>query len=106
MNSHSTYESLEKFCNPAIYSLIQYDIKNNTCLTKSLYVYLKNNKNQSVSANILHIHRASMCYRIDKIEKIMKLKLDDANTIHHLYLSLHILELMHKDEFVSEVNKQ
>jgi Regulator of polyketide synthase expression len=106
LNSHSTYESLEKFCNPAIYSLIQYDIKNNTCLTKSLYVYLKNNKNQSVSANILHIHRASMCYRIDKIEKIMKLKLDDANTVHHLYLSLHILELMHKDEFVFEVNKQ
>lgn len=65
-----------------------------------------NNENQSISANVLHIHRASMCYRIDKIEKIMKVKLDNANIRHHLYLSLHILELIHKDEFVFEINKQ
>lgn len=106
LNSHSTYESLERFCHPAIYSLIQYDIKNNTCLTKSLYVYLLNNENQCASAKILHIHRASMCYRIDKIEKIMKVKLDNSNIRHHLYLSLHILELIHKDEFLFEINKQ
>jgi PucR family transcriptional regulator, proline-responsive transcriptional activator len=106
LNSHSTYENLERFCHLSLYLLIQYDRKNNTCLTKSLYVYLMNNENQSASANILHIHRASMCYRIDKIEKIMKVKLDDANIRHHLYLSLHILELIHKDEFVFEINKQ
>ncbi|MCH5138239.1 helix-turn-helix domain-containing protein, partial [Clostridiaceae bacterium UIB06] len=98
LNSLSNYENIETFCHPSLYSLIQYDRKNNTCLTKSLYVYLMNNENQSLSANILHIHRASMCYRIDKMEKIMKIKFSDANIIHHLYLSLHILELMHKDE--------
>lgn len=106
LHTHSTGENLEKFCHPALHLLIQYDRKNNTCLTKSLYVYLMNNKNQSLSANTLHIHRASMFYRIDKIEKIMNVNLDDANTIHHLYLSLHILKLIHKDEFIFELNKQ
>ncbi|AWI04500.1 PucR family transcriptional regulator [Clostridium drakei] len=105
LNSHYVYENLEKFCHPELYSLIKYDHKNNTCLTKSLYVYLNNNENQSASANILHIHRATMCYRINKIEKIMKIKLDNANIIHHLYLSLHIFELMNKDEFMMEINK-
>ncbi|MBV7271520.1 helix-turn-helix domain-containing protein [Clostridium sp. PL3] len=104
LNGYSAYENLEKFCHPSLYSLIQYDRKNNTCLTRSLYVYLMNKENQSVSANILHIHRASMFYRIDKMEKIMKLKLDDANIIHHLYLSFHILKLLHKDEFIFKIN--
>lgn len=105
LNSHLTYENLEKFCHPGLYALIEYDRKNNTCLTKSLYVYLKNNGNQSFSSNILHIHRASMCYRINKIEKIMKVNLTDADTIHHIYLSLYAFELMKKEDFMIELNK-
>ncbi|ADK15558.1 MULTISPECIES: PucR family transcriptional regulator [Clostridium] len=106
LDSLSTYENIERFCHPSLHLLIQYDRKNNTCLTKSLYVYLMNNRNQSISANILHIHRASMFYRIDKIKQIMKIDLNDPNIIHHIYLSLHILELMHKNEFIFEINKQ
>ncbi|MCR4434974.1 MAG: helix-turn-helix domain-containing protein [Clostridiales bacterium] len=83
---------LKEFCHPALFKLMEYDRKNNTSYTQTLYIYLSHKGNQIKSANALNIHRASIAYRIEKIEEIMDLKLDNIYTMHFLYFSFTILE--------------
>jgi DNA-binding PucR family transcriptional regulator len=58
-----------------------------------------NRGNRAESANTLHIHRATMIYRIEKIETIMGVDLNDTYTMHHSYLSFMILKLINKLNF-------
>ncbi|MCR4435994.1 MAG: helix-turn-helix domain-containing protein [Clostridiales bacterium] len=88
----SSLGDLKKYCHPSLLALMEHDRQNNTNYTQSLYTYIVNSKNLAESANALHIHRNTMIYRIEKIEEIMNVDLNDSNTLLHLHLSFKMLE--------------
>ncbi|MCR4434975.1 MAG: helix-turn-helix domain-containing protein [Clostridiales bacterium] len=95
----SNYEDLKEFCHPSLFALMDYDCRNSTSYTQTLYTYLLHNGNQMDSANALQIHRGTLIYRIEKIEAIMNINLDDFNIMHRLYLSFLMLESINKLPF-------
>ena len=49
--------------------LLQEDRENNTDLYYTLKVYLLNENNVTMAADSLHIHRNTLVYRLDKLQK-------------------------------------
>ena len=60
----------------------------------SLRLYLANGRNLTRTARALYVHRSSLTYRIEQIEKVLGFSLDEADeaTLVQLYLSCVLLE--------------
>ena len=58
-------------------ALISYDQKNNTELYHTLQVYLEHERNSLQTAKALFIHRSSLAYRLERIQQITRIHLDD-----------------------------
>ena len=86
-------EDVMDFCSPALLSLIDHDKKNSTSYAETLYIYLKSGKNSNNSAKILHIHRNTMCYRLNRIEELTNIDWYNGNLLAQIYLSFGILKL-------------
>lgn len=73
--------------------LHQYDIENQTELCKTLLCYLENSKNTSLTAKVMHIHRNSVYYRIDKcMEMLPNIDFNDGVMSFLVMLSLYIAQ--------------
>lgn len=83
---------LKDLCNPLILELIEYDRKNKTHYTPTLHTYLLKALNLTVSAETLFIHHNTMRFRIEKIQKLLNLDLNDGDVLLSLYLSFKALE--------------
>ena len=59
---------------------------------ETLRTYLRS-RNIVTAAGELHIHRNTMNYRIQKIEEITHLNLNEGNDLYKLWFSLLILEM-------------
>lgn len=57
--------------------LQEYDRKNNTELCQTLKVYLEHERNSLQTAKALFIHRSSLTYRLERIQKIAHINLDN-----------------------------
>ena len=90
----SNQESLKELCSPSIFKLIAHDNKYKTDYIKSLYSYVMNFKNSSELANLMHIHRTTLYYRISKIEEILDVDLNNIDEFFSIYLSFKILEYL------------
>lgn len=99
----SPIKNLKDFCDPKIFDLIDYDNKNNTNYSLSLYVYLSNGNKAIKSAEILKIHRNTMDYHIHKINEIMNININNSHTAYSLYYSFNILEYLGDTHFSSEI---
>ena len=95
--SRSPGENLKNDCHPALLKLIDYDRENRTDYAHSLYIYIVHSKNITESAKALSIHRNTMFYRMEKIESLMNININNSNTLLHLHLSFKILELLNID---------
>lgn len=95
--SCSGVENLKRNCHPSLLKLIAYDRENNTDYTRSLYLFIVHSKNITESAKASNIHRNTMFYRLEKIEAIMDIDINNSNTVLHLHLSFKILELLKID---------
>ncbi|UWG97666.1 helix-turn-helix domain-containing protein [Dehalobacter sp. DCM] len=84
-------KELDSFCSPLLTQLREYDRKNATDYTKSLYVYLSCGCDLHKAAEQFKIHRNSMNYRINKITEILDTDIDDPEVNFSLYLSFKIL---------------
>lgn len=89
--------SLKDFCHPSIFKLIDYDNMYKTDYLKNLYLYIRNFRNQSKLAELMHVHRNTLRYRISKIEEIMNVDLNNADEFFSIYLSFKILEYLGED---------
>lgn len=99
---------LMDYCHPALFKLIHYDKINKTSLTLDLYLYIRNSLRKAITAKELHIQRSSLLYRLDKIENIMDVKLEDRETLFHLELSYELLNharMLHLDAPKKSVKK-
>jgi purine catabolism regulator len=73
----------------AIKPLINYDAAHQTALLETLKMFLQY-KNVSETARRLHLHRQSLLYRLNKIEKMTNLSLKDYHNMFLLELCLHL----------------
>ncbi|MGB9661517.1 MAG: PucR family transcriptional regulator [Moorellaceae bacterium] len=85
-------EDIRFFCHPSLLKLMEYDQEKQTCLMETLRAYLAHGRNQALTAKILHVHRATLIYRLQKIESIMNVDLNDNDTVFHLQLSFKLLD--------------
>lgn len=87
----SEQEDIKDFCHPALFKLIEFDKKNSTSFTNTLYIYLKNGKSPTKTAKELNFHRSSLNYRINKIKEILEIDLNDSEKVFDLQLSFKLL---------------
>ena len=85
---------LSQFCHPGILKLKRYDEEKGSDYYHTLYLYLENNKNISITANQLYIHRNTLKYRIDKILEIISVDIDIFAECSHMYYTYKMLELL------------
>ena len=94
INNYSPAENRKKLIHPSLVMLIEYDKENGTEYARSLYTYLCAFKNIKDSADVLNIHRNTMFHRIEKIETLLNVDLNNGDILFQLYLSYKILEFL------------
>ena len=76
---------------PAIRYLLAYDEKNEGEMVKTLLTYIEQNCSASEAARTLFIHRTTLIHRMEKIQELTAIDLDDAAERLHLQLSYYLL---------------
>lgn len=86
--------------------LVAHDGRAGTDNTKLLEVFLNSDRNASVTARTMNLHRNSVLYRVKRIEEIMGVNLDQASVRIRLLLSLHILRYLERKKLQKELYLQ
>ena len=86
------HSDLRSYCCDKILLLETYDETHQSDLVKSLQAYLDCERSFSKMAQVLHMHRNTAAYRIDKCKSIMNTDFTDAAELFSIQLSLKILE--------------
>lgn len=89
-------EELERFYCYAIESLVEYDKKKSTELIKTLEAYFNYNGNLKKMADMLFTHYNTISYRINRIEEITGISLENANDRLSLEIALKIKHFLKK----------
>lgn len=76
---------------PALYKIKEYDSENDTELLKTLYFFLRNERNTTLTAKQLFIHRNTLQYRLHKINDLLNLDLDNPDNRLNLLASYTLL---------------
>lgn len=100
-DNYSVYHCLElcapqielpRLCHSAVLKLESYDRKNGTELLGTLHAYLSCHKNLSEAAAFLYVHRNTLTKRLERINDLIHVDLDDAETVFHLMFSYRLIE--------------
>ncbi len=83
-----------EFCSQYLGRLIEYDSKRKGELLRTLSCYLANSGNVSATARTLHLHRQSLIYRLERIEQLTGLSLQDAQDRFVLELGLRLYDVI------------
>lgn len=89
-------EELEDFYNGTLKPLADYDEKKSTELVKTLESYYEHNGNLKKMSDALYTHYNTILYRINRINEITGMNLDDPNDRLNLEIALKIKELLVK----------
>lgn len=68
------------------------DVEKNTNNLEVLFTYLTNERRATETANVLHMHRNNVVYRINRIEEMLNVKLDEKLTRLNLTISFLMLK--------------
>ncbi len=82
----------ELLCSHKLLLLKRYDEKNNTDLYHTLKIFLELERNVLKTSKMLFIHRSTLFYRLERIQKIADVNLDDAKERLTLQISFYIME--------------
>jgi purine catabolism regulator len=83
----------EAFSRKYLEPLKQYDIKKEGELIKTLSVLIKNNWYSNQAAKILYVHHNTVKYRIEKIEKILDIDLNQHSNRLNVMIAIELYEL-------------
>ncbi len=78
--------------NSVLKGVLAYDAEKNTDYLETLKVYIKTNYNISETARVMHLHRQSLLYRLEKLEDLCKLSLKKHKDLFLLELCIMILQ--------------
>ncbi len=92
--SLSDREKLKAFCDNTLGSLIEYDMRQNADLIKTLEAFFACHGNLSQTAEKLIVHRNTLLYRMNRINTIAAVDLNRPETRLALHLALTIRRLL------------
>ena len=75
----------------SLLTILRYDRENSTQYFNTLHSYLINERNIPKTAAALIIHRTTLTYRLQKLQELFNLNLDDAGQRLYLLVSLFLL---------------
>ncbi len=81
------------YCPDGLYRLMEADQETGRDDLETLYVYIENGLNGNAAAKELHIHRNTLINRLERIEGILGLPLDDRDVVLFLRLCFRVLEM-------------
>lgn len=85
-------EGLYKFAHKTLGKLIQEDKKNkNSELIRTLYYYLENASNVHKTARAMNFSISGLRYRLQRLNELLQLDIDQPNVMHQIYLALQSL---------------
>lgn len=87
-------QELESFCQETIGALLDYDREHNSELLPTLEALLTENGNLAKAAQKMYIHRNTLKYRLQKIEELAEISLEDANQRLNLHIGLMISKFL------------
>jgi PucR family transcriptional regulator, purine catabolism regulatory protein len=82
---------LERFARLRLEKLITYDAQRHTQLVKTLKVLLEQNGQKAETARALHLERQSLYNRVDRIQSLLDVDLDDPDVRLGLHLALRVI---------------
>ena len=82
----------EQVCHPALLQLRKHDQIKQTSYYLTLFTYFEQQFNMSQAANQLYIHRSTFINRMERIQELTRLNLDDYDTRLYLELSFRLLQ--------------
>ena len=83
----------------------QYDEKNGTEYFKTLYYYIRWNRNLKKTAEMLCVHRNTVSYRIQRSKELFNLDLNDFHVTMHIY-SGYLIYLLKKSNLLKHEEKE
>jgi len=86
--------AVDQICCPEAILLYEHDQRHNTNLLESLFIYLLTERSLLKAAKKLYIHRNSLVYRLEKINDLAHLSLDDPVFRMRMILSCYALYYM------------
>lgn len=89
-------EELERFYEATLLPLVEYDRKKTTELVKTLEVYFQNNGNLKKLSDALFTHYNTTIYRLQRIQKITGMDLENHKDRLNLEIALKIKKLLKK----------
>lgn len=92
--SLSDREKLTAFCERTLGTLIEYDMRQNADLIKTLEAFFNCHGNLSQTAEMLIVHRNTLLYRMNRINEIADIDLNRPETRLALHLALTIRRLL------------
>lgn len=84
------YPQIKLFYTETVGRLKEYDQINNAELLQTLEAYFQNGCNLRQTAKALFVHRNTLSYRLEKLERITGRKLDDYNDLFDLQLAVRL----------------
>ncbi|MCB9452079.1 MAG: helix-turn-helix domain-containing protein [Anaerolineaceae bacterium] len=90
----TAHQPLRHFHDEALGKLIEYDLRKDAMLLKTLESYFQANGNLAKAASELAIHRNTLIYRLERITEMTGINLDDADTRLILHLALKIQRVL------------
>lgn len=96
LNQNQIGEELEKFYNTTVKTLVDYDEKKSTELVKTLEAYFEHNGNLKKMSDALFTHYNTILYRVQRINEITGMGLEDPNHRLNLEIALKIKKLLKK----------
>lgn len=82
---------------PAVAQLQEYDARNHTEFGLTLYLYIRHERSQSLTASALHIHRNTLTYRLGRLRELIDCDLDLPEVRLHILVSYELLKLDGKE---------
>lgn len=90
---HFTSEfHVRTICSKAILRLDEMDREKHTDYLNTLQCYFDNNCQQTATAKALFIHRSTLMYRLEKLQELTGVDLEDADTRLYLQISMKLLK--------------
>ncbi|MDO4557256.1 MAG: helix-turn-helix domain-containing protein, partial [Lachnospiraceae bacterium] len=69
-----------------------YDKRNATSLLKTAQVYLECWKNTQKTAELLHVHKNTLYYRLQRIEALCGIKFENSNTCFGMLMTFKLMK--------------
>lgn len=85
---------IKNFCHEGVLKLYEYDKGNGTEYYRTLYEYLKKDKNVIATSEALFIHRNTVNYRLEKIKELLRISLRETDETLHILMTYKMMEIL------------